>query len=195
MGAHMEITELIHQWKMGDSISESRLFSATYNQFKALAKKAIHKQNSTGNSCLNLEEIVHSTTSLVHDAYLKLNTTEIIDVTNRKEFYLLVAKAMRHILVDYFRKRNSKKRDASLFSDAVNNTIFSQQEIEPYVVLDDAIESLELSHARSSEILQLKHFFGLPNKEISNLLNVSESTIEKDLKFARGWITLCINEV
>jgi RNA polymerase sigma factor (TIGR02999 family) len=191
----MEITELIHQWKMGDSISESRLFSATYTQFKALAKKAIHKQKNAENSCINLEEIVHSTTSLVHDAYLKLSTTEIIDVTNRKEFYLLVAKAMRHILVDYFRKRSSQKRDATTFSEVMNDIVFSQQEIEPYIALDDAIVSLEQSHARPSEILQLKHFFGLKNQDISHLLKVSESTIEKDLKFARGWITFHMNEV
>ena len=194
MNAQMEITDLIHQWKLGDNISEARLFSATYEQFKTLAKDALQKQKKKDISCINLEEVVHSTTSLVHDAYLKLNAAEVLDVDNRKEFYLLVAKAMRHILVDYFRKRNSQKRDVSTLSSVIDESLFSQQNIEPYVLLDDAIESLQQTHPRPCEILQLKHFFGLKNKEIAELFSVSESTIEKDLKFARGWVTLCMKE-
>lgn len=74
-----------------------------------LAKQAIKKSRQL-NDDLNLSDVMNSTTCLVHDAYLKLNAANLPVLCNRKEFYLLVATTMRHILVDHFRKKNSKKR-------------------------------------------------------------------------------------
>lgn len=195
MSTCIEITELIQQWKLGDNISEERLFSATYQQFRAIAKGALVKQKKLREKTINLEDIIHSTTSLVHDAYLKLNATKTIDIKNRKEFYLLVAKSMRHILVDYFRMRSSQKRNVDNAQYDYHELPTMVEGVEPYIKLDEAIDSLQREHVRPCEILQLKHFFGMANNQISALINVSESTIEKDLKFARGWITLYMNQV
>ncbi|NQZ80468.1 MAG: sigma-70 family RNA polymerase sigma factor [Colwellia sp.] len=191
MGALVEITELIQKWKLGDSLSEDRLFSVTYQQFKILAKKAINKQSNSQN---NLEDIVHSTTSLVHDAYIKLSHANAIDITNRKDFYLLTAKTMRHILVDYFRKKNSQKRYVDISTDVALNDITHTNNFEQYLILDKAIQLLHDKHPRPGDILQLKHFFGFANKEIANLLNISESTVDKDLKFARSLIKLTLSD-
>jgi len=191
MGSSEEITELIQKWKLGDSLSENRLFSVTYQQFKILAKKAINKQSNSQN---NLEDIVHSTTSLVHDAYIKLSHANAIDISNRKDFYLLTAKTMRHILVDYFRKKNSQKRYVDISTDVALNDITHASNFEQYLILDKAIQLLHDEHPRPGDILQLKHFFGFANKEIANLLNISESTVDKDLKFARGLIKLTLSD-
>jgi len=190
-----ELTELILQYKLGEQLSENRLFVATYKQFKLIAKQAMTKsQKSESNFCLS--DVVHSTTSLVHDAYLKLHTADLSMIENRKMFYLLVATTMRHILVDYFRKRNSQKRgrnDSALhFIDREDDFSFQQSQVEQYFSFEQAIESLQAEYPRPSDIMQLKHFSGLHNKEIAELMKLSESTVEKDLKFARGWISLSL---
>ena len=40
-----------------------------------------------------------------------------------------------------------------------------------------------------------EHFFGFDNKEIANLLNISESTVDKDLKFARALIKITLYDI
>jgi len=193
----IELTELILQWNMGEQCSENRLFTATYSQFKLLAKQAIKKSQQSNNE-LSLSDVVNSTTCLVHDAYLKLKAADLLVLDNRKEFYLLVATTMRHILVDHFRKKNSKKRGLQSVKEYdlnhENDFSFAAPDIEQYFLFEQAIESLQSEYPRPSNILQLKHFSGLHNKEIAQLMKLSESTVEKDLKFARGWITLSLAE-
>ncbi len=191
MEALVSITQLIQQWKLGDRLSEDKLFSITYQQFKILAEEAIGKQ---GSSREKLEDIVHSTTSLVHDAYIKMSHANTIDITDRKEFYLLTAKTMRHILVDYFRKKMSLKRHIDDSTGCTHNKVKIATNFEEYLVLDEAIQLLHKEHPRQGDILQLKHFFGFANKEIAHLLKVSESTVDKDLKFARSIIKLTLSE-
>ncbi len=81
----MEITELIHLWESGDKLSERKLFSLTYLQFKKLARITKGKQHKVGNSLL--ESTMLSTTALVHEAYLKLNKSVKLDICNQREFY------------------------------------------------------------------------------------------------------------
>ncbi|MET1257125.1 ECF-type sigma factor [Aliikangiella maris] len=190
----MNLTQLIHKWQSGDKFSEEKLFSVTYEQFRRIAKESIQKQKSLGVQPKNIEEIIHSTTSLVHDAYIKISSAQTVDLKNSREFYMLVATTMRHILVDFFRKQNSKKRDVDAVDNKEIKNIPYSHELEDYLTLDKAIENLLDSFPRPAEILQLKYFFGFQNKEIADVLNISESTVDKDLKFARGWIKLHIEK-
>jgi len=186
----MEMTELIHLWQKGDKISEERLFSASYQKFKDIARLTMSQH---GDRNITLEKMVHSTTTLVHEAYIKLNSSVTHDIANRREFYLLVSKSIRHILVDIYRKKTAQKRDLKNVEKymVVNKKIpFSTKDFEQYLNLEQSIDHLHQQYPRTSEILQLRHFLGLLNKEIASFYSISESTVDKELKFARGWIKL-----
>ena len=90
-----DITRLISEWKRGDKSAENALFEALYNRLHAKALHLLHsepRRQSMG------------PTALVHEAYLRLERSERLEITDREHFVKLVAKVMRGILVDRARK-------------------------------------------------------------------------------------------
>lgn len=182
-----EITELINKWSLGDKLSEDKLFSLTYQQFKDLARST-KKNLDTKNEAHLIADIIHSTTSLVHDAYIKLAPGLTENVANRKQFYLLVSKVMRHILVDHYRKNSASKRQ---FNPIIaNDDSTADISFIDYLSIDQAIESLTKEYPRQAETVQLRYFHGLKNKEIAKLHQISESLVDKDLKFSKSWMRI-----
>jgi RNA polymerase sigma factor (TIGR02999 family) len=183
--SNKNITHLIIQWSEGDKFSEEKLFALTYKKFKDIAREARQKINSKNEESLP-STIIHSTTAIVHDAYIKLAPGLNETVGSRKQFYLLVSKVMRHILVDHYRKNSASKRQ---FNNATINEL-STSEISSidYIAVDQAIESLMKEYPRQAETIQLRYFHGLKNKEIAELHQISESLVDKDLKFSKSWM-------
>ncbi len=182
-----EITRLIIQWSEGDKFSEEKLFALTYKKFKDIAREA--KQKVNGKSDKNLPStIIHSTTAIVHDAYIKLAPGLNETVGSRKQFYLLVSKVMRHILVDHYRKNTASKRQFN--SATINEPSLSETSWIDYIAIDQAIESLTKEYPRQAETIQLRYFHGLKNKEIAELHQISESLVDKDLKFSKSWMQI-----
>ncbi len=182
------LTSIILDWSKGHKHSEDKLFSFTYDRFKLIAsqtrKKVIKYQDDTN----HVDDVIHSTTSLVHEAFLKLTAKKEIDAENSKEFFLLVSKIMRHILIDHYRKLTAEKRiaDNALFTEGIQDK--NSQQLLDYIQLDQSITKLAKAFPRQAETFQLRYFTGLKNREIAKLHTVSESLIDKDLKFSKNWI-------
>lgn len=180
-----EISRLILNWSEGDKLSEEKLFSLTYQNFKSIAREAKRKLNITNEADLTAN-IIHSTTAIVHDAYIKLTPSLNETIDSKKQFYLLVSKVMRHILVDHYRKNKASKRQ---FDEASANELITTEITSiDYIAIDQAIESLNKEHPRQAETIQLRYFHGLKNKEIAALHQISESLVDKDLKFSKSWM-------
>ena len=56
------------------------------------------------------------------------------------------------------------------------------------VLLDDALLDLEKIDARKSKTLELFYFGGMTALEISSALEVSQRTVERNLRLARAWV-------
>lgn len=93
---------------------------------------------------------------------------------------------MRHILVDHYRKNKASKRQF----DKTDTNEFTMPEIYSldYIAIDQAIENLTKEYPRQAETIQLRYFHGLKNKEIAELHQISESLVDKDLKFSKSWM-------
>lgn len=184
-----DITNLIRNWSEGDKLSEEKLFALTYQKFKSIAREAKQKLNTKDDTDATAN-ILHSTTAIVHDAYVKLVPGLNETIASRKQFYLLVSKVMRHILVDHFRKNKAAKRQ---FDKPDSNELPTLECASvDYILIDRAIESLTIDHPRQAETLQLRYFHGLKNKEIATLHQISESLVDKDLKFSKSWMQVHI---
>lgn len=182
-----EITSLIIQWTKGDKLSEEKLFALTYRNFKNIAREAKQKFELKSETDLPAT-VIDSTTAIVHDAYLKLVPGLKETITSKKQFYLLVSKVMRHILVDHYRKNSAAKRQ---FDKTHTNDILTPEVSSiDYIAIDQAIECLTKVYPRQAETIQLRYFHGLKNKEIAALHQISESLVDKDLKFSKSWIQL-----
>lgn len=182
------LTSIILDWSKGHKHSEDKLFSFTYDRFKHIAsqtrKKVIKYQDDTN----HVDDVIHSTTSLVHEAFLKLAAKNEIDAENSKEFFLLVSKIMRHILVDHYRKLTADKRTQKEIPELGNQEDSNTDEYLDYISIDYGLSRLAKDYPRQAETFQMRYFLGFKNKEIANLHSVSESLIDKDLKFSKNWI-------
>lgn len=179
-------TELLHMWQENDKQAEEAIYSLAYQHLHQLAHQERHRsaQKHGADNPVNMNPM-HNTTALVHDAYLKISQNRNLDYHNRNHFFLMITKVMRQILVDYARKELAQKRQ---YQDALIDT--NKASFEDLLSLDKAIDKLDNNYPRQANAVKLKYFAGLRTKEISQMLNCSESLIEKDLRFSRGWIQL-----
>jgi len=183
-----ELTHIILSWSEGHKSSEEKLFVYTYERFKQIATVARTKVKLYNSNQYSMEDVICSTTSLVHEAYIKLATDKKIDIESSKDFFLLVSTVMRHILIDHYRKLSANKRKFDKDSSLKNNINSNDANNFDYISIDHSINKLSNVYPRQAETFQLRYFLGLKNKEIAKLQSVSESLIDKDLRFAKNWI-------
>ena len=175
-----EITQLLVAARRGESAVIDRLLPLVYPELHAVAHRQLRHQRP--GQTLN-------TTALVHEAYLKLVDQTRADYQDRGHFLAVAAVAMRHILVDYARRRAAKKRggdeqqvtldDARLGVDARAFEILA---------LDQALTSLAHVDERLSRLVELRFFGGLSVEETALALKVSERTVKRDWRKARAFL-------
>jgi RNA polymerase sigma factor (TIGR02999 family) len=108
---------------------------------------------------------------------------------SRLQFLAIAATTMRRILVDHARRRNSLKRGGAATRLPLEEIRLSSCE-RPVDVLavDEALQSLASRSSTMARIVELRFFGGLTNLEISDLLEVSLSTVERQWRMARAWL-------
>jgi len=177
-----QITKLLNNSSI-DGNTWDEILPIVYNQLKSLARsvKYAHKKNLTLN-----------TTSLVHEAYIKLGKGKSLNVNGTRHFYQLAAKAMRQILVDNARAKLSQKRTPTDRNDSqedyfleIDNQVTTADEI---MEIDKALQSLEKLDPQLAEIVIYHFYGGYTFTQISELLNLSERTTMRYWHKAKGYI-------
>lgn len=133
-------------------------------------------------------------TALVHEAYLKLDRSGQ-PWADSQHFFIVAAKAMRLILVDRARSKNSKRRGGGrlrLELEDADATIFDNS--VDFVSLDEALDRLAIEHERASQIVMLRYFAGLSNEQVADTLGISLATAARDWAFARAHLYRALNE-
>jgi RNA polymerase sigma-70 factor (ECF subfamily) len=175
-----DVTELLQRWKSGDEEALDRLTPLVYDQLHRLAHQYLRRERR-GHTL--------QTSALVNEAYLRLVDHRSVDWQSRAHFFAVSATVMRRILVDYARQRTSEKRGGAFQQITLDdNLTVTRKRAAELVALDEAIETLNTLHPRRSKVVELRYFGGLNNKEASAVLNVSETTIERDWRFAKAWL-------
>ena len=173
-------TELLRTAESGNPASLDDLVPLIYEQLRVIA----HRQ-------LAGEQRHHTlqTTDLVHETYLRLVGDERVSNRGRAYFYGSAARAMRQVLVDAARKRNSVKRGGgtsfvTLDNDAVATSAFAGELVE----LNDALEELEKHNPRQARVVECRYFGGLDVEETAEALDVSPRTVKSDWALAKAWL-------
>lgn len=177
---------LLERLRGGERGALDDLFAILYDELRELA----HRQRRRWHGNYTLD-----TTALVHEAYVKLVGQARIDVESRAHFRALAARAMRHILCDYARERGAKKRGGELdplrFDEAdalPARVVFTEEQSDTLVALDDALRRLEEVDARQSEVVECRFFGGLTIEETAAAIGVSPRTVKRDWAMAQAWL-------
>jgi len=175
-----QISLLLLDWSKGDEYALEQLMPLVYEELRRMARNYMRRQPS-GHT--------FQTTDLIHEAYLKIAGAEQRNWQSRSHFFGVAAKAMRHILVDYARSKNNRKRGG--WQERVTlkeNMRVTNQSSEDIVALDDALNRLAALDDRKVRVVEMKFFAGLHVAEIADVLKVSPETVKRDWSFAQTWL-------
>ena len=128
-------------------------------------------------------------TALVHEVYLKLVDVRKAGWKGKAHFYAACAQMMRRILVDAARRRSSIKHGGGLKRINLDEIPHpNNPKDNRLIALDDALDRLAESDHRKARIVELRYFGGLSVGETAAVLKVSEETVTRDWRLARGWL-------
>lgn len=156
-------------------IDAAQLFERLYDELRRIA----HRHLAGGGATLQ-------TTGLVHEAYLKLSRTAVVDEAHLLN---LASRAMRQVLVDLARSRGRDKRGGGL--QVVTLTEGAQALPESsldVLALEQSLLRLEQADPRLAHVVELHFFGGLSFPEMSRVLKVTERTLFRDWRAARALI-------
>jgi RNA polymerase sigma factor (TIGR02999 family) len=176
-----DVTRILSQIEQGDPQAAEKLLPLVYNELRKLAAVKLAKEKP-GQTL--------QATALVHEAYLRLVDTGRAEHWNsRGHFFAAAAEAMRRILVDSARSKQSRKRGGELERQDLDGVEIALPEIpEDLVALDEALNKLAETDKRSADLVQLRFFAGLPLPEAAQLLGIAPRTADRLWAYARAWL-------
>ncbi len=155
------------------------MFSMAYEELRRLAA-SVQRDHAA---------VTLNPTALVHEAWLKLAASASLDPASRLHFKRVAARAMRQVLVDAARRRNTAKRGAGAvlvtFDDERDETAASAEDV---LHLDAALEELARISPRQAAMVENRFFGGFDVAETAELLGVSEATVMRDWRAAKAWL-------
>src|SRR6185503_1184986 len=114
---------------------------------------------------------------------------EPIHWQNRAHLIAVAARQMRRVLIDHARGHNAAKRNNSMIAISMSDEpAAAPTHIESVLAINSVLEELETHDARVAQIVELRVFGGLTEKEIGVVLDTSLSTVKRDWTFARAWL-------
>ena len=155
------------------------LFAAVYAHLREIAHRYMLGQRR-GHTL--------STTALVSRAYEKMVGGEHLSYADRKHFLRTAAQAMRQILVDYARQKSAIKRGGGLHPITLDDDIPIDDRIEGLIDLNDALEKMKTFNPEGTQVVELRYFGGLTEKETADVLGMSERTVRRKWSAARAWL-------
>mgnify|MGYP000329467780 CR=1 FL=1 len=161
------------------------------NTLSAMLPAVYCELRRLGRTLLRTERGGHTLqpTAIVNEAYLRLAGVDI-EIHDRKHCYLLLAQAMRRVLIDHARGKHREKRERPATGDlenAIASGLMGAHTID-VIDIDAALQALGAHSVEASEMVQLRYFFGVEDPELAALFNISEASVTRTLRFAKAWL-------
>src|SRR5690606_38551254 len=122
-----------------------------------------------------------------HEAYLRLADSAQLSINDRRHFYALASRAMRHILVDYARRVHAQKRGGGVEALPLEaGRIAMTNRAEELLALHEALDRLARLDERLARNVELRFFGGLSIDETAEVMDVSPRTVRRDWRKARA---------
>ena len=184
-----DVTQILSAIEQGDQQAAEQLLPLVYDELRKLAAQKL-AQEKPGQTL--------QATALVHEAYLRLvGGDQTQDWDGRGHFFAAAAEAMRRILIDRARHKQTRKAGGGrrrLDFDDIEPAL-EEENGDRLLALDEALRQLEAEDPRKAELVKLRFFAGLSAEQAAAALGVSTSTAEKDWAYARSWLRVAIDRM
>ncbi|HXD30166.1 MAG TPA: ECF-type sigma factor [Pyrinomonadaceae bacterium] len=174
------VTELLVRWNDGDREALDELTTLTYDELRKLARAHLRSERP---------DHILQPTALVHAVYAQLIPMKEMSWQCRTQFYGMVTRMMRNILVDHARRRLADKRSGNRsFITLDKADRFIQKQNIDLLELNTALELLAANYPEHSKVVELRFFGGMTIEETAEVVGLSHATVERHWNFARAWL-------
>lgn len=173
-----DVTLLLRDWSEGQPMAADRLFERVYPHLRSIAAALFRGER---------KDSVLQPTIVVHELFLKLIRQRKLQFEDRQHFYGLSARLMRRILVDRAREQRRLKRDGGVSVPLEDHLVWIHAKDASWIDVDRVLTELEVLDAKKLRIIELRFFLGCTASETAELMSISKSTVDRELRFLRGW--------
>ena len=176
-----DVTRILSAIEQGDTHAAEQLLPLVYDELRKLAAQKLARESSGQ----TLEA-----TALVHEAYLRLvGTGEEPHWDNRRHFFAAAAEAMRRILVDNARRKQTDKHGGGwLRRDLDAEAVVAPEADLDLLALDAALKRLAERDPLKARLVELRYFAGLTGDQAASVLGMSASSADRAWVYTRAWL-------
>jgi RNA polymerase sigma factor (TIGR02999 family) len=180
-----EVTRILSAIEQGDPHAAGQLLPLVYDELRRLAAQKL-AQEKPGQTL--------QPTALVHEAYLRLvDVDKARHWNSRGHFFAAAAEAMRRILVEAARRKQSLKRGGGRQRiDLDGLALAAPAPGDDLLALDEALAQLAAADPQAAELVKLRHFAGLTVPEAAAVLGVAPRTADFLWAYARAFLLRCL---
>jgi RNA polymerase sigma factor (TIGR02999 family) len=176
-----EVTILLSRWAEGEQRALDELAPLVYGQLHASAGSLLRNERS---------DHTLQPTALVNEIFGQLLKLRKVTLRDRGHFYSFAARLMRRVLIDHARRLKAERRRWDLVSVPLEPELAwvgpedSAEVLDLAAALDD-LAALDPEKARSVE---LRYFLGCTVPETAAAMDVSPSSVDRNLRMALAWL-------
>jgi RNA polymerase sigma factor (TIGR02999 family) len=178
-----EVSRILSAIEHGDPHAAQQLLPLVYDELRQLAAQRIAHEKP-GQTL--------QATALVHEAYIRLvGQDQDQHWDNRGHFFAAAAEAMRRILVDNARRKQSHKHGGAVNQQELDPDILpGPKPLDPLEVLalHETLDRLAEKSPRKAELVKLRYFLGCTIPEAAQILGIAPATAEEDWTYAKAWL-------
>ena len=175
-----EVTRILNAIERGEPHAAEELLPLVYDELRRLAARRLANERPG--------QTVQAT-ELVHEAWLRLLDKDDIHWNGRRHFFGAAAEAIRRILTERARRKNSLRGGGEFQRvDFEDLEIAAPLNDDDLVALHEALDELTGLDPLAAELIKLRFFTGLTHEEAADLLGLSRSAADRTWLFARAWL-------
>jgi RNA polymerase sigma factor (TIGR02999 family) len=178
-----EVTRILGAIEQGDPHAAEQLLPLVYDELRKLAAQKL-AQEKPGQTL--------QATALVHEAYLRLlGPAQPPVYRDRRHFFAAAASAMRRILIDQARRKQTEKHGGARPRQELPDVPAPQTDDE-LLALNEALEQLAIEDPLKARLVELRYFAGLSSDQAAEVLGISPSTADRHWAYARAWLQTAV---
>jgi len=200
-----EVTRILDQIQQGDPHAAGQLLPLVYGELRRLAAQKL-TQEKPGQTL--------QATALVHEAYLRLvvmpanpgresegaspgresgespsaNAGGSPRWDNRRHFFAAAAEAMRRILVENARRKQTHKHGGGRQRRELDEALAAPAPNVDLLALDAALDRLAAFDPLKAKLVELRYFAGLTGEQAAAALGMSASSADRLWVYTRAWL-------
>jgi RNA polymerase sigma factor (TIGR02999 family) len=182
-----EVTRILQSIEAGDPQAAEKLLPLVYAELRKLAAaKMAHEQPGQ----------TLQATALVHEAYLRLvDDDRAVRWNSRGHFFSAAAEAMRRILVEKARRKQSARHGGGQRRIELDDALaVPDRQADELLAIDEALARFAEVAPAKAELVKLRFFAGMTIPEAADVLGISHATAERYWAYARVWLYCQLND-